>query len=267
MPLLLDTPSAPAAGDDAEQVDPRIRARRARVALEQQHRRRRWVAGVLVAATVLIGAWFVTRTALLDIDQVRVVGSVHTTDDEIRAVSGLEVGSPILDLDAGAVRSRLLTLPWVADAKVDRSWDGDVVVRVTERRPIAMISDGQGRSMLVDAEGVVVAPADLPDPNLLAVGGLVAGPPGDRVADSEGPLAVVSALTPGLRTRVEEVVMAPDGGLQLHVRPSGVVDFCGPTAIADKVRSLQTVFAQVDDTGLTSLSVCVPDQPTIGPRS
>jgi cell division protein FtsQ len=267
MPLLLDTRPASDAVHGAEQVDPRIRARRAQVALEQQHRRRRWVAIVLATATALIGAWFVTRTALLDVDQIRVVGSVHTTDDEIRAASGLEVGDPILDLDTGAVRSRLLALPWVADARVDRSWDGDVVVRVTERRPVAMLSDAQGQPMLVDADGMVVARADVPDPELVAVDGLVAGAPGEQVADSEGALAVVSALTPGLRTRVEKLVVAPDGQLRLQVRPSGVVDFCGPTDIAAKVRSLQTVFAQVDDTGLTTLSVCVPDQPTIGPRS
>jgi hypothetical protein len=82
------------------------------------------------------------------------------------------------------------------------------------------------------------------------------------VGDADGALAVVDALTPGVRSRVESLAVAPDGQIQLKVRPSGVVEFCEPVDVAAKIRSLQTVFAQVDDRGLESLSVCVPDQPT-----
>ena len=222
--------------------------------------------GVLLVATVLIGAWFVTRTALLDIDQIQVEGSPHTSDDDVRAASGLTVGDQILDVDEGAIRSRLLALPWVADAVVDASWGGDVVLRIRERQPVAMFSDAEGHPVLVDGEGRVVAPAAIPDPSLVAVQGVVAGAPGESVAGADGVLAVVNALTPGLRSRIETVLVAADGQIQFKVRPSGVVNFCGADDIAAKVRSLQTMFAQVDDTGLDTLDVCVPERPTIGPR-
>lgn len=263
MPTALDVRPAI---DDTESVDPRIQARRDLVARAQQRRRRRWVFGVLVVATALIGAWFVTRTALLDVDQIQVAGSTHTSDDDVRAASGLLVGDQILDVDEGAIRTRLLALPWVADARVDASWGGDVVIHIRERQPVAMFSDAEGHPVLVDDEGRVVAPAAVPDPGLVAVQGVVAGVPGEAVAGAEGVLAVVNALTPGLRTRIETVMVAPDGQVQFKVRPSGVVNFCGTDDIVAKVRSLQTIFAQVDDTGLNTLDVCVPDKPTIGPR-
>ncbi len=217
---------------------------------------------------MLIGAWFITRTALLDIDQIQVSGSTHTSDDDVRAASGLHVGDQILDVDKGAIRSRLLAaLPWVADVSVDPSWGGDVVLNIRERQPVAMFSDTGGHPVLVDGEGHVVAPASIPDPNLVPVQGVVAGAPGESVAGADGVLAVVNALTPGLRSRIETVLVAPDGQIQFKVRPSGVVNFCGADDIAAKVRSLQTVFAQVDDTGLATLDVCVPDRPTVGPRT
>jgi cell division protein FtsQ len=253
--------------DEADSVDPRIQARRELVVRAQRRRRRRWVFGVLVVATVIIGAWFITRTALLDIDQIQVAGSAHTSDDDVRAASGLRVGDQILDVDNDVIRSRLLALPWVADASVDASWSGDVVFRIRERQPVAMFSDSEGQPVLVDGEGRVVASAATPDPNLVPVQGVVAGAAGQSVPGADGVLAVVDALTPGLRSRIEAVMVAPDGQIQFKVRPSGVVNFCGAEDIAAKVRSMQTIFAQVEDTGLATLDVCVPDRPTIGPRA
>jgi cell division protein FtsQ len=260
MPTALDTRRAP---DDAESVDPRIRARRELVARAQQRRRRRWVLGVLLVATALIGTWFVTRTALLDVDQIQVDGSPHTSDDDVRAASGLHVGDQILDIDKGAIRNRLLALPWVADASVDAAWGGDVVIHIREREPVAMFSDSEGHPVLVDGEGRVVAPAAVPDPNLVAVQGMTAGAPGESVVGADGVLAVVNALTPGLRSRIETLTVAADGQIQFKVRPSGVVNFCEPDDIVNKVRALQTVFAQVDDHGLADLDVCVADQPHV----
>jgi hypothetical protein len=54
-----------------------------------------------------------------------------------------------------------------------------------------------------------------------------------------------------------------DGSLQLKLRPQGIVDLCQPDRLADKLRSLTTVLAQVDDTGVATISVCVPESPTV----
>lgn len=251
----------------AEAVDPRILARREEVERERQRRRRRWVIGVLAAVTLLVGAWYLTRTALLDVDRIVVTGSAHTSNEDLIATSGLRPGDQLLDVDAGAIGDRLRELPWVDDVTVTREWRGDVAIAVTERVPVAVISDPQGQPMLVDATGRVIAAAGAPDPALVAVDGLTAGAPGEQVADADGPLAVVTAITPGLRTRIETLVVRPDGQIELAVRPSGVVRFCGADRIAEKIRALQTVFAQVDDRGLATLDVCVPEQPTVGPRT
>jgi cell division protein FtsQ len=245
-----------------ESIDPRIQARRVEVQRARRVRRRRWFAGIAVTLMVVVGAWFVTRTALLDVDQVQVVGSTHTTDEDVRVASGIEVGDQVLDVDGGAVRARLLALPWVADASVDSSWGGDVVLQVREREPVAMLADAESRPVIVDANGRVLAVASLPDASLVAVQGLIAGAPGDFVADAGDALAVINAMTPSLRSRVETLVVAPGGQMELNARPSGVVLLGDATQIEAKVRSLQSWFARVDDRGLATLDVRVPDRPT-----
>ena len=251
------------ADDDADGVDPRIRARRELVARARQRRRRRWVFGVLAVAT-RDDRCLVRRRAPRCSTSTRSRSSARPTP----ATTTYEPhpGCESAIRSSMSTRARSARGSWRCPGSPmpasSASWGGDVVLRIRERVPVAMFSDARGNPMLVDGEGMVVAPAAMPDADLVAVQGVVAGAPGESVAGADGALAVVNALTPGVRSRVETLVVAPDGQIQLKVRPSGVVDLCEPVDVAAKIRSLQTVFAQVDDRGLESLSVCVPDQPT-----
>jgi hypothetical protein len=116
--------------------------------------------------------------------------------------------------------------------------------------------------VLVDRDGRVLAIAAFPDADLVAVDGVRAGAVGEFVADSDGALAVINAMTPSLRSRVETLVVTPDGQIEMKARPSGVIRFGGATEIDAKVRALQSWFARVDDRGLATLDIRVPDQPT-----
>jgi cell division protein FtsQ len=156
----------------AVDVDPRIQARRDEVERAGHRRRRRWRLAILGALALVGAGWFVTRTALLDVDRLEVEGATHLDPEEVRSASGVTLGDPLLDVDEGDVRARVEALPWVADADVEVSWRGDVVARITERRPVAMMRGGDGRPVLVDAEGRVLQVAVLPDAALVAVDGI-----------------------------------------------------------------------------------------------
>lgn len=256
---LLETPGA-----DAEIVDPRFQARRDEVARARHRRRRRWQIGIFAALAIVVGAWFLTRTALVDVDEIVVTGSTHTSEDEVRAATGVSVGDQVLDVDTADVRARLLGLPWVADATVAVSWGGDLTVDIRERVPVAMLADAEGRPVLVDGEGRVLAPASLPDPALVPIEGIVAGAPGEVLPEpADDALTVVKAVTPGLRSRLASLTVTPDRQIRMQVHPTGSVRFCGATDVEAKVRNLQLVFAQVDDEDLATVDVCVPDQPVV----
>lgn len=247
-----------------EIVDPRIRARRDEVARARQRRRRRWQLAIFATLAAAVAGWSLTRTALLDVDRIVVRGSPHTSDEEVLAAAGVAAGDQLVDVDTGKAREGVLSLPWVQDATVDVSWRGDVTIDVREREPLAMVTDGEGRPVLVDREGRVLAPATMPDATLVVIDGVVAGAPGEVLPEpAADALGVAEALTPGVRSRVETLVVHPDRQIELRVRPSGAVRFCTADEVEAKVRALRTVFAQVDDARLWTIDVCVPDQPVV----
>ena len=53
-------------------IDPRIAARRDAVETEKRLRRGRWWLIATIVAAVLVGAWLITRTPLLDVDRIEV---------------------------------------------------------------------------------------------------------------------------------------------------------------------------------------------------
>jgi cell division protein FtsQ len=91
----------------------------------------------------------------LRVGDVLVVGRKETPRDTLLAALAVERGAPILAVDLHAARSRLLALPWVSSASVERLLPDTIVVRITERRPIA-IWQRHGQFSLIDAAGQVI---------------------------------------------------------------------------------------------------------------
>lgn len=244
-------------------VDPRIAARREQVERDRGRRRRRWLLPGLAVGCLVAGAWFASRTALLDVDTVRIESGEHVTEEQIREAAGVAPGDQLVDLDAASIRDRLLALPWVADASVQVEWSGTVSIEVTERQPLAAVEDrATGGWLLVDTEGRVLGP--LAEPGWLVLEGVVPAPVGERLGGpADQALAVARSLTPGVRSRVSAVVVGADGEVQLRILPSGEVLFGSATEVEDKVLALRTVFGQVDDRCLATLDVRVPDRPVI----
>jgi cell division protein FtsQ len=66
----------------------------------------------------------------------------------------------LLTTDLDAIRTRLLGLPWVADASVSRRLPDTLAVRIEERKPVALWQR-QGQFYLIDISGRVLATRDL----------------------------------------------------------------------------------------------------------
>ena len=272
-------------------VDPRIAQRRREVSAD---RRRRWLRriGAVVAVLALVaGAVALTRTPLLDVDEVRVHGTVRTPTDAVVAASGIVPGQPVLEVDEAGAAARVRALPWVDDVTVSRAWrEGEVTIAVTERTPVAVVAT-DGRWALVDGTGRVLAVADRPpappappagqepdeatraasaaheDPaavlpeadGLPVVVGPAAIDPGATVDEADAPLLAVAAqVTPGVATRVAAVRSDGDGFV-LDLRPRGRVELGTADELDVKLRTVTTVLAEVDLTCLASIDVSVAD--------
>jgi cell division protein FtsQ len=233
-------------------VDPRIAARRESVRSDRNRRRLRVVIVVGSLLAVIGSLWLLSRTALFDVDQVRVSGTSRLTVDEVIASSGVTVGEPLLSVDTGAVAHRLEQEPWIRSAQVERSWSGDVRIAVVERTPVGRVIDGDGAVQLVDGSGELLGPAAADDSVFPEIRGT-----------SSDALDLAGLLPAGVRSRVTAVVGAEDGRLQLLLRPQGTVEFGPATALPEKVAALVTVMGQVDQRDLCTIRVITPDTPVV----
>jgi len=140
-------------------VDPRFRARRVAVLRAAGRRRLWWIVAVSAVLLVVGGAWFASRTSLLDVDQVRVDGATVTPAADITAALALGDGTPMIDVDPGVLAERVEALPLVAEATVTRHWPNRIVVEVTERSPVALAMTAPDAWVEVDVDGRVLGPA------------------------------------------------------------------------------------------------------------
>lgn len=91
----------------------------------------------------------------LVVARVTVEGRTNADAAEILAASGLAQGQPMLGVSPEAIRARLETLPWVAQASVQRRFPGHVHLVIEERTPFA-IWQHRGRFALIDRQGGVI---------------------------------------------------------------------------------------------------------------
>ena len=96
----------------------------------------------------------------LSVQEVLVYGREATQPIELLAALGVGRGDPILMLDPAAARDRIESLPWVREAWVQRRLPDTVLIRIEERRPLALWQNEQ-RLTLIDDEGEVLGEGEI----------------------------------------------------------------------------------------------------------
>lgn len=246
--------------DGSPPVDPRIAARRDDVAQARRLRLRRRLIALAAVLAVILLAGAVTRSALLDVDEVTVSGADRSDPAALVAAAGIPAGTPLLGLDLDRAVAGVRSEPWVLDATIDHTWSGDVSITVVERTPVATVNAGAGGWLLVDAQRRVLAASPTP-PDLPLVDGVGSAEVGAELDPAaQGAIDVAGALTPGVRSRVAVVRVAGPDDIDLDLQPTGTVRFGPATDLDERLRTLQTVFARVDLVCVDTIDLAVPDK-------
>ena len=112
-----------------------------------------------------------TALAGLRINDVVIEGRANTPEPLLRAALGVSIGDPILGFSVETARQRMETLSWVEHATVERRLPNTVVVFLQERRPFA-IWQNQGKFVLIDRSGQIVANQDVAENRAREHGGI-----------------------------------------------------------------------------------------------
>lgn len=245
-------------------ADPRIEARRLKVARDEGRKRLRLVAALAVITLASIGALVLLQSQWLDIDDIAVVGGEQTSAEEVRAASAIEIGTPLVDLDMAASAVAVQQLPWVASASVTRSWDGTVTIEITERVAVVALPAARGDFMLIDAGGRQLGSVDQRPAWAHIINGLTASGVAGQPAPTEvhGVIRLLSLLTPEQFNGITSVTVS-DGNLILDLAQGGVVDLGNDSGLADKLVSYDTIRASVDLRCLHRIDLRVHTAPAI----
>lgn len=99
-----------------------------------------------------------SRKAHFAVSDILVEGRRNTTTDELFNALGVQQNMPIFAFKPSAALERLLQLPWVAEAVVERRLPDTLYVSLVERVPLARWENA-GKTVVIDHEGKELANA------------------------------------------------------------------------------------------------------------
>lgn len=247
-------------------VDQRIAERRREVRGERRRRRLRRTLTVLGLLVVLGVGYAIERSPLVELSEIRVEGTARIDPGEVLAVADLPLGTSTLRLDLAGAEARLEALPLVREAEASRVDPLTVRIVVHERAPVLVAAAGRA-SVLIDPEGVVIAPGRVEGLPVIVLPATTTLPaPGEEVAARPGlgaAFAIYRRLPTAILLRVarlaahgpDDVDLLLDGGVQVRFGRASRID--------EKVRALEAVLADVEGVAVTSIDVRAPATPVV----
>jgi cell division protein FtsQ len=226
-------------------------------------RGRRVVAAAIAVAVVIVAtSLVVSRSSLLHLRHLDVVGTTSLTRAEVERLSGLSSSTNVLWFDPGAVERRLESDPWVATATVSRRLPGTIQISVVERVPVAMIRDERGFTV-VAADGVALTTVERDPalPEIVVVAGSSArwGNAQARAAAARAIAGLAGGSRPGV---VRAVVWS--GSLTVELDGGTRVEFGDPIGIEAKAAAARRIlrWATSRRASVARVNVIAPDSPT-----
>jgi cell division protein FtsQ len=186
--------------------------------------------------------------ALFHVERVEVAGAQLLAPHEVLAASRVSAGQSVWD-DPQPWIDALQAHPVIRAASVQRSLPGTLLIRIEERRPVALIEAGSLRPVTADGEVLPVDPArtpvDLPlvRATVAPADSYVRDPAVKRVLAELGRLAV---LDPSLLVRVSEIGQPSAGELRLTLGHPVAELLLPEGAGADQLRQLRAVFDHLE---------------------
>lgn len=215
---------------------------------------------LLAGASVLVvglGALGFLRSPYFDADHISVEGARRLTSERVLRIAGVQRGQNVVTLDHAATESRLESEPWIASASVTTELPDTVVVRITERIPVATVQTHLGWEV-VAADGVILA-TKAGEPHLPAITSVL---PGEDLT-ALGARAL-GAMQENLRAHVHTLSVGSDGLSRLVLIDGVTVAYGSLEDVTAKAEALAAVLGWVEEEGadVEQIDVSVPWAPT-----
>lgn len=168
-----------------------------------------------VVTVLAVLAWF---TPVLSVSTVEIDGLATVPEQQVRDKLEIPSGRSMLRIDTDAMAQRVVSIPKVRSARVQRVFPSKVKVTVVERTPVLFWDSPQG-AHLMDADSVEFAIDEPP----IGVPKLDTADPGGGDPVTRAAVSVLSVLPAALVIQVDEVVARSISNISLNLRDGRTV--------------------------------------------
>ncbi|WP_308291528.1 FtsQ-type POTRA domain-containing protein [Microbacterium sp. G2-8] len=137
----------------------RRRAERAEVRRFTARARRRriiWLCGLGAVALVVVGTVGAAYSPLFAVERIDIVGAESLDAETVAGALEDQMGRPLPLVDESEIKAELLAFPLIETYSVESNPPHELVVRIVERTPVAVVASDAGFTTL-DAAGVPLA--------------------------------------------------------------------------------------------------------------
>ena len=201
--------------------------------------------GAVLGGRLLLGSGFFAVTT------VRVENNLRLLPGEVLALSDIEQGSNIFDLDLDMIGGKIEENPWVASARVERVFPNEVTIRIEERQPQAIVR--LGTLYYVDVYGEIFKMLDAGDRlDYPLISGIDRELLLDKPEQARELLLVALGLLTELAERrvfsldqVSELRITPQEGITLYTYRGGVPVRFGQNGYRTKLDRLERIYREL----------------------
>ncbi|HVF30185.1 MAG TPA: FtsQ-type POTRA domain-containing protein, partial [Pyrinomonadaceae bacterium] len=119
---------------------------------------------ICLGALGVLGYQTVTASDFFNVAKIEVHGTDRASSGDVRRLVEMQTEKTgVWKADLPGIKEKVERMPWVKSAAVSRVLPGGIRVQVFERAPVAIVKTSEG-TVLVDAEGSVIAPAREKEP-------------------------------------------------------------------------------------------------------
>ncbi len=258
---------------------PTPQANRARQEADKRRKRKTTLAALYTILAIEVAAALFT-SPVFAVKQVSVSGLENLTSNERTEVERTITLSPrtnFLTVGTGKIQKQLAANMEVKKAEVSRKLPNTLVVTVTPRVPFASVSLKlnalEATHYEVDAQGFPIRLTAQPTPSLphLVLERNLAVVPGKSLHDLAltQTLALLKDAETGLVSRIEKIVIDPQGNLCLNMRDGVAIQFGQAENLGAKWETVERIYHREPMIAqrMTGINLSVPEKPACTPRS
>lgn len=217
----------------------------------------------LILAVVAVGSAVAVAyfTPLMSVRTVDVTGAKVVDEQQIRDVAQAPTGTPLLQVDTGAIADRVAALPAVEQVTVERAYPSTLTIEVTERVPVVTV-DKDGEIGVMDRLGMIYQ--TYPDRKSLpaefsGLPSLVTDRPGANDPTTAAVLTVAQALPAWLKNRTVSLEASSPADITLVLKSERRAVWGDSSRNDEKAEALRQILKLNGD----EFNVSSPDYPAV----